>query len=309
VRPFAALQALAPAKINLGLFVGPLRADRRHQLVSVMQSISLADRLTLEPAPDCQRDELVCPGVEGPASENLAMRALIAFRAATSWEAGAARVKIEKRVPLAAGLGGGSADAAALLRLVALASGFGERKLLQQLASGLGADVPAQVRPGRWLAEGAGERLTTLPEGSPPFGVLLLPAKERLPTASVYGELDRRGDIRSAAELASLATSLERHLAKGEQLPPKQLLANDLQRPALALCPSIAGALERAQRAGADISLLSGSGPTVLGFFEGVDGPGRARHAARQLVKEGVSALAATPVDTGYGEPSPVTQQ
>jgi 4-diphosphocytidyl-2-C-methyl-D-erythritol kinase len=309
MRPFPALQALAPAKVNLGLFVGPLRADGRHELVSVMQSISLADRLTLEPAPDCRGDLLTCPGVEGPAAENLAMRALIAFREATGWDAGAVRIGIEKRVPLAAGLGGGSADAAAVLRLAALASGLGEEELLQRLAGELGADVPAQVRPGRWLAQGAGERLRALPEGSPPFGVLVLPARQQLLTAAVYGELDRGRGARGAAELADLAVSLECHLAEGEQLPPTRLLANDLQRPALALCPSIEGMLGRARRAGADLSMLSGSGPTVLGLFGGADGPARARHAARQLTKEGVSALAATPVGAVYGEPSPVTQQ
>jgi 4-diphosphocytidyl-2-C-methyl-D-erythritol kinase len=309
VSPFPALRALAPAKINLGLFVGPPRADGRHELVSVMQSISLADELTLEPAPGCEQDELVCPGVEDPVSENLAMRALLAFRVATGWDACAVRIGIVKRVPLAAGLGGGSADAAAVLRLAAAASGVREQAPLQQLASGLGADVPAQVDPGRWLAQGAGERLTALLEGSPPFGVLVLPATQRLSTASVYGELDRGGGVRSAAELAGLATSLRSHLAKGEQLPPVELLANDLQGPATALCPSIADALERGQRAGADISMLSGSGPTALGLFGGPDGPARAQRAARKLLREGVAAIAARPVGAGYGEPSPVTQQ
>src|ERR1700733_6048404 len=148
------LHALAPAKINLGLFVGPTRADGRHELTTVMQSISLADELTLQaaPAPDASGDVVVCPGVPGPPSENLAAAALAAFRAATGWDAPPLQLHIVKRVPVAAGLGGGSGDAAATLRLAATASGLGDHALLGEIARALGADVPAQVQPGRWLA-------------------------------------------------------------------------------------------------------------------------------------------------------------
>jgi 4-diphosphocytidyl-2C-methyl-D-erythritol kinase len=165
------LRALAPAKINLGLFVGPVRPDGRHELVSVMQSISLADELALEGAPGADSDEVVCPGVSG---ENLAARALASFREATAWEAPPLRLTIDKRIPIAAGLGGGSADAAAALRLAQAASGLGDEGLLLALAKELGADVPAQVTPGRHLACGAGEILQTLPDPVSLFGVLVL---------------------------------------------------------------------------------------------------------------------------------------
>ncbi|HZL48256.1 MAG TPA: hypothetical protein VFC30_04495, partial [Solirubrobacteraceae bacterium] len=170
-------RALAPAKINLGLFLGPTRPeDGKHELVSVMQSISLSDELTLEPAPaGAEEDEVFCPEIPGAPSENLAGVALGAFRAATGWDAPPLRLTIVKRIPVAAGLGGGSADAAAALRLARYASGLGEEQLLHELAAALGADVPAQIAPGRWLAAGAGERLRELPPPSRPFGVLVLP--------------------------------------------------------------------------------------------------------------------------------------
>src|SRR5258705_6152742 len=152
-------RALAPAKVNLGLFVGPRRpSDGRHELATVMQSISLADELTLEPAaPGAEQDEVLCPGVPGPPGANLAAAALRAFRASTGWDAAPVRLTIAKRIPVAAGLGGGSADAAAALRLASHASGAGDERLLRRLAAELGSDVPAQISPGRWLAGGAGE--------------------------------------------------------------------------------------------------------------------------------------------------------
>ncbi len=300
---FAPLRALAPAKINLGLFVGQVRArDGKHELVSVMQSISLADELTLMPAAGSESDQLDCPGVEGPSERNLAMRALASFRQATGWDAGPVRLSVRKRVPVAAGLGGGSGDAAAALRLAAAASGLGDREMLLCLAAELGADVPAQVRPGRWLAQGAGERLRELPVASPELGVLVLPDAHALSTAAVYGELDRVGRLRSAAELSDLAVSLQDALAGGEPLPPPELMGNDLQAPALTLCPSIAGSLDRARSAGAEISLLSGSGPTVLGIYAGPDGPVRAERAAQELHMRGVAAHAARSVDASHGE-------
>src|SRR5271167_4308485 len=113
-----AYRALAPAKVNLGLFLGPIRAeDSRHELVTVMQSISLADELTLEPAAaGAVKDELICPAVAGPPEENLAAAALRAFRSRTGWDGPPVRLAIVKRIPVAAGLAGGSADAAATLR-------------------------------------------------------------------------------------------------------------------------------------------------------------------------------------------------
>src|SRR3954463_12370382 len=109
------LPAPAPAKVNLCLYVGTPREDGLHPLVSVVQALSLADELTLEPGAGPE-DEVVCPGVDGP---NLAGRALRLFREHPRWDGPPQRLTIEKRVPVAAGMGGGSSDAAATLRLAA----------------------------------------------------------------------------------------------------------------------------------------------------------------------------------------------
>ena len=293
------LRALAPAKINLGLFLGPTRPDSRHELVSVMQSISVADELTLEPAPGSSADEVLCPGVSG---ENLAARALAAFRAATAWDAPPLRLTIDKRIPVAAGLGGGSADAAAALRLAHAASGLGDEGLLFVLASELGADVPAQVVPGRWLATGAGEVLEALPDPFSPFGVLVLPQTTALSTADVYAAADRLGLPREASVLQERRAALRAAFELGSALPADaRLLHNDLQVAAIELCPEIAPALRRVGEAGAELALVSGSGPTVLGLFARANGLARAERAAAGLAGSEPAPLTATSVDAGFG--------
>jgi 4-diphosphocytidyl-2-C-methyl-D-erythritol kinase len=306
-------RALAPAKINLGLFLGPTRPrDGKHELVTVMQSISLADELTLERAPaGAEQDEISCPGVSGPRTENLAALALKAFRAATGWDAPPLRLSILKRIPVAAGLGGGSADAAAALRLARHVSGLGEDQLLRELGVALGADVPAQVVPGRWLAGGAGELLEALPDPNPAsFGLLVLPAAAGLSTAEVYAEADRLGLVRSAEALRQRRFALRRALELSAAVPAaSELLENDLQRAAISLYPEIAVALEQAREAGADIALLSGSGPTVVGLFPHANGLGRAERAAAGLAADRRSAgvpvpICATPVDAAFARVS-----
>jgi 4-diphosphocytidyl-2-C-methyl-D-erythritol kinase len=296
--PRLPLRAAAPAKINLGLFVGPVRADGRHELVSVMQSISLADELTLEVAPEgAAGDEVVCPGVAGPSAENLAARALTLFRAATGWDAPQLLLRIDKRIPVAAGLGGGSADAAAALRMCAHASGLAEEALLLELAGELGADVPAQVRPGRWLASGVGERLEALPDPVRAFGVLVLPLPCELSTAAVYAAADRLGRLRDHAFLEGRRRALHGALDLGVALPgDSELLGNDLQPAARSLCPAIDEALAQACDAGADVALLSGSGPTVIGLFARANGLAAAERAVAALAGREPAAVAAFPV-------------
>ena len=180
------LHELAPAKVNLCLFLGPTRADGRHELVSVMQSIGLSDSLSMRDSAG-QVDEVRCAGVAGP---NLAAAALAAYRAATGWDGPAQLLEIEKRIPVAAGLGGGSADAAAALRLIARRAGRAEDEaLLVELAGTLGADVAGQVRPGRVLATGAGERVQRMAEPQP-FGLLVLASRAQLSTPAVYAQAD-----------------------------------------------------------------------------------------------------------------------
>jgi len=303
-----ALRARAPAKLNLGLFIGPVRAgDGRHELLSVMQSLSLADELTLEPLAGAGEDELSCPGLAGPATENLAGRALAEFRRRTGWQEGPVRLRIEKRVPVAAGLAGGSADAAAALRLARAASGLGDEELLAEIAAAIGADVPAQLSPGRWLASGAGERLSALAPPDEPLAVLLLPDAGELSTAAVYAEADRLGLPRTLEQIQALRGQLERALAGGRALPAERaLLANDLQPAALSLRPHIAGALEQALAAGAEHALLCGSGPTVAALFAGERCAERLAAAAASLGARRPAPIACAPVRAGFAAPEEV---
>ncbi|MEA2313729.1 MAG: 4-diphosphocytidyl-2-C-methyl-D-erythritol kinase [Solirubrobacteraceae bacterium] len=305
-------RALAPAKVNLGLFMGPVRArDGRHELVTVMQSISLADELTLEPAPDgAIGDELLCPSVPGAPGENLAAAALRAFRESTGWDAPPLRLRIVKRIPVAAGLGGGSADAAAVLRLAAHASGLRDEQLLRTLGAGLGADVSAQIAPGRWLASGAGERLEALPSPRSPFGLLVLALPAALSTAAVYAEADRMGVARSMQELSERRRELAAALEHGASLPAAtELLHNDLQRAAVSLCPQIAPVLKQVRAAGAEIALVSGSGPTVIGLFaRGAGGAGGAEHPAEKLRERAPAPIWATPVEESFARAATVDE-
>jgi 4-diphosphocytidyl-2-C-methyl-D-erythritol kinase len=306
----SAYRALAPAKVNLGLFLGPQRGeDAKHELVSVMQSISLADELLLEPAAaGAGGDEVICPGVPGPEGENLAAAALRAFRASTGWDAPPLRLSVVKRIPVAAGLGGGSADAAAALRLAMHASGLGDQTLLRQLGAELGADVPAQVTPGRWLASGAGETLQALPDPGASFGLLVLPSASALSTPAVYAEADRLELARTPRELRARLEALRAALGWGASLPADgKLLHNDLQQAAISLCPEIAEALEQARDAGARAAFVSGSGPTVVGLFPGAGGSSgsgltRAQRAAAALEGRAPQPLSATPVDAAFAQ-------
>jgi 4-diphosphocytidyl-2-C-methyl-D-erythritol kinase len=268
---------LAPAKLNLCLYLGPLREDGKHELVSVMQSLELADRLTLSDH-SAPADEVRCPGVAGP---NLAARAIAAFRELTGWDGPPQLLEIDKRIPVAAGLGGGSADAAAALRLLARRSALGSDEQLHEIAVALGADVPSQLHPGRWLARGAGERHTPLADAGP-VGLLVLPSHTTLSTAAVYAEADRLGLSRSAEELATLLETLD---------PADPEPVNDLATAALSLEPTIAAALQQALDAGAEHAMVCGSGPTVVGVFPTLH---HAEAACRELNQSGVNAKASS---------------
>jgi 4-diphosphocytidyl-2-C-methyl-D-erythritol kinase len=229
-------------------------------------------------------DRVICPGVEG---ENLAAVALARFRARTGWNGAPVRLRIEKRIPVAAGMAGGSADAGAALRLVARAAGIDDDALLREIGAELGADVAAQVRPRRYLATGAGERLTPLPPPAP-YGVLVLPARVELSAADVYGEADRQGLPRDAAALAVKLREVS--TAAGDL--PDELIVNDLEPAARALCPEIDGALAAARGAGAHHALVCGSGPTVIGLFADLQG---ARGAAARLSDRDPRPIAVAP--------------
>jgi 4-diphosphocytidyl-2-C-methyl-D-erythritol kinase len=279
------LRERAPAKVNLCLYLGPVRDDGRHELVSVFQPVGLTDEVALEPAGlGAAADRVICPGVEG---ENLAAQALRRFRERTGWNGAPVRLTIEKRIPIAAGMAGGSADAGAALRLAARAAGVEDDALLHQVGAELGADVAAQVRPRRYLATGAGERLTPLPAPAP-YGVLVLPSRARLSTADVYREADRQGLPRDAGELASKLRQVSTMAAD----LPDHLVVNDLEPAARALCPAIDAALADARRVGARRALVCGSGATVVGLFTDLQA---ARGAAARLADRDPRPTAVVP--------------
>ncbi|HEX3241112.1 MAG TPA: hypothetical protein VHR18_13380 [Solirubrobacterales bacterium] len=245
----------APAKLNLCLYLGAPREDGLHEICSLFEPLALADLIEVTEA---ERDEVVCPGVEG---ENLAARALAALRGA-GWAHPPLRIEIAKRVPVAAGMGGGSGDAAAVLRLAA-----GEVAELPAIAARLGADVPSQLRPSLALVRGAGEAVEPLPEPAP-HAAVLLPDGGGLGTASVFAEADRLGLGRDAAELEDLAVRLREVAGAGASpLAYPELLVNDLEAPARSLRPGIGDALDELREAGAAVAILSGSGPTAVGLF------------------------------------------
>jgi 4-diphosphocytidyl-2-C-methyl-D-erythritol kinase len=285
------------AKANLCLFLGPTRADGRHELVTLFESVSLADELSITAREAGESDEVVCNGVAGP---NLVSEALAGLRAA-GWSAPPVRVVIDKRIPVAAGLGGGSADAAALLRRAPALAPL-DPAVQREIAAVLGADVPSQVEPGSSLGTGAGEILE--PVAVPEHGLLVLPQAFGLSTVAVYREADRLGLPRSGQEIAALRGELDARL--GDRVPgrlPDELMVNDLQGAALSLRPEIGQALEMARKVGARPSLVCGSGPTVIGVFWGSDGFDRAAAAARELGDRHLGAVAARPVGRGT-EPS-----
>ncbi len=287
------LRALAPAKVNLCLFLGGVRTDGRHELVTLFESVSLADELVLETLADGP-DRVVCPGVDGP---NLVAGVLGGLRA-DGWGAPPVRIEIEKRIPVAAGMGGGSADAAAALRLAQQVEPF-PADAIAELAARLGADVPSQLAPGVVLGTGAGERVE--PCGSlAPHAFVIVPLRFALSTPAVYAEADRLGLGREAADLEARLSSLRTGLAPGARLP-QSLVVNDLQPAAVSLCPEISEALEAVSAIGADHAFVSGSGPTVAGLYWGDDGPEHAEGAAASLAERFPAATTATPAAPQLG--------
>jgi len=245
----------APAKVNLLLHVGRRRADGLHELCSLFASIDLADDVTVEPG---ETDEVVCAGVEGP---NLALVALERFRAEAAADLPPLRVTIEKRIPVAAGLGGGSADAAAVLRAAnRLADEPLDADGLRALGARIGADVPSQVEPRHALVTRAGEGVE--PVELPPMALLLVPDERGLSTAEVYSQADELGTTR-----AELDADGVRDLAAHPLYELAAALDNDLEAAAVSLRPELSERMDALRDAGALTARVTGSGPTVFGVF------------------------------------------
>jgi 4-diphosphocytidyl-2-C-methyl-D-erythritol kinase len=279
---------LAYAKINLCLFVGPTQPDGRHRLVTLFDSVRLADELVVTSSAD-GADHVVCDGVSGP---NLVADALAALRGA-GWAPPPLTVTIDKRIPVAAGMGGGSADAAAMLRCAPRLAPIAPPAIVEAAAR-LGSDVPSQLRPGPSLGTGGGELIEPLAPLAP-YGVLVIPRPFALSTADVYREADRLGLARSGEQLEALHGALAAAIPPG---PTPELIVNDLQPASLSLAPQIGDALAAARRAGADHAIVCGSGPTVIGIFGGADGEPRATAAATALSDLFEGVLGTGPVDS-----------
>lgn len=251
----------APSKVNLHLAVGDLRSDGYHDLHTVFQALSLHDDVSVVPA-ETLTVEVRGAGADAVPtdSSNLAWRAaeLVAERAARKPDVA---ITIDKGIPVAGGMAGGSADAAAtLVALDALWQIGASREDLSEIAAELGSDVPFCLHGGTALGTGRGEQLVpVLTRGT--FHWVLALAKGGLSTPTVFSELDR---LRAAGERGRLGSSdaLLSALASGDPHQLAPLLGNDLQAAALSLDPMLRRTLRAGVEAGALAGIVSGSGPT-----------------------------------------------
>jgi 4-diphosphocytidyl-2-C-methyl-D-erythritol kinase len=279
-----AVSARAPAKVNVHLGVGPLRADGFHELHTVYLAVSLFDTVTARPGEGLSLTVFGEGSGAGPGHvpgdrTNLVWRAAELLAAHAGVPADAA-LDIAKHIPVAGGLAGGSADAAAAL--VALDAFWGtraSREDLLDLAARLGSDIPFSLVGGVALGTGRGEQVAPVLAADASHWVLGI-AGEGLSTPAVYGELDR---MRAAGRLPDVtgpapADPVIAALRSGSVADLGASLANDLQAPALGLRPDLRRALRAAEDAGAVAALLSGSGPTVAALAP--DGESAVRIAA-----------------------------
>ena len=285
----------APGKVNLCLFLGPSRPDRRHELVTLFESVSLADELSVS-VKSRPPDEVRCDALDDP---NLAAVALERLRT-RGWEGPPLHVELAKHIPVAGGMGGGSADAAAVIRL---ASGLQSvpQQTVAELAAELGADVPSQLSPGLTLGTGAGERIE---QHRPlaPHAFVVIRQPYRLATREVYAEADRLNLPRGRAWLEEKLEQLRAAISPGARLP-NALLVNELEPAAVSLLPQIGESLAAVREAGAEHSLVSGSGPTVLGLLWGADARQRAAKVQAALRDRFPGIKTAVPVDPAFGDP------
>lgn len=281
-----------PAKVNLQLAVGPVRADGYHSLVTVFHAVSLFDEVTAAAA---DKTAIAVTGEDAAAvpadRSNLAWQAASALAKAAGLRGAAVRIEIRKRIPVAAGLAGGSADAAATL--VACnelwQTGLSARDLAG-LAATLGSDVPFALVGGTAVGRGRGEHLTpALAAGT--YHWALAFGQEGLSTAQVYATCDRlraaraaAGDQRPRGE-PELSKPLMTALRSGDPAQVGPLLTNDLQPAALSLQPELRRALAAGREHGALGAIVSGSGPTCA--FLARDAA-RARELAVALTGSGI---------------------
>jgi 4-diphosphocytidyl-2-C-methyl-D-erythritol kinase len=270
-----AVSVRVPAKVNLQLSVGPPRDDGYHDLVNVFHAVSLFDEVTVSPAPRLGVAVEGDSGVDldrvpvGP--DNLAAKAAALLAARIGVEP-AVQIRIHKAIPVAGGMAGGSADAAATL--VACGelwnAGLDDAALLE-LAAALGSDVPFALFGGTAVGLGRGERLSRVRTRGRYDWVFAI-ADGGLSTAAVYAECDRLRAVRGErVEAPRTAEALLAALAAGDVKTLGRELRNDLQPAALTLRPSLGAVLAAGRDAGALGALVSGSGPTCAFLAESED--------------------------------------
>ena len=283
-----------PAKLNLQLAVGPPRADGYHDLVTVFHAVSLFDEITAEPA---GRDGVTVSG-EGadrvPADgDNLALRAVAALRAEVPSAPGV-HITIAKRIPVAAGLAGGSGDAAAsLVACNELWDGGLGPPQLAEIAASVGSDVAFALLGGTAVGRGRGEQLTSALAPATQYHWVLAFADGHLSTPEVYAALDRQR-ARAAEPVPpepELDAALMSALRSGDARLVGRALSNDLQPAALSLQPELRRALTAGREHGALGAIVSGSGPTCA--FLARDGM-HARDLAVALAGAGVCRTVAS---------------
>jgi 4-diphosphocytidyl-2-C-methyl-D-erythritol kinase len=246
----------APAKINLTLEVLAQRSDGYHGLRSVMVPLDLADELTIEPS---TRFSFECDRTELADEQNLAVAAVRAL----GDELPAVRMRLIKKIPVQAGLGGGSSDAAAVLR-AAMGGAFGPvpHRDWMPVARSLGSDVPFFLAGTAALVEGTGERVT--PAGAiPAWHVLIVKPPVEVSTAQAYREIDalqRPQRPRNGCVSIAMLEALQRAEFAGVQ----ELLQNDFHEITAARTPEVARAVEALRASGAGNALLAGSGSCVF---------------------------------------------
>lgn len=246
----------APAKINLFLRVLRKRADGYHDIFSLMQKISLYDELTFSPRPE--GIILNCPGTDLPADDgNLVVRAAKAIFSHADYSQGM-EIRLVKKIPMTAGLGGGSSDAATtLMALNKICSLKLKKSELIKIAAKIGADVPFFIFGNAALASGIGDKLKHL-RNLPQISLILVKPDFDLPTKMVYENLNLR------LTLGKNHYSIPRNLDLGDIIHG---LHNDLESFSLKIHPELADLKKMLLRYGALGALMSGSGPTVFGIF------------------------------------------
>ena len=271
---------LAPAKLNLRLKITGRRPDGYHNLVSIMATVSLYDRIELQ-ITSRNLITISCEGFSAPADkENLACRAAQAFFAKTGIDHGLS-IKLTKNIPVAAGLGGGSSDAACVLKaLNQIWSCPLSAKELAELALGLGADVPFFLTEKPCIVRGIGEILEPI-EKWPKLWYIIVTPPIRVSTAWVYGNLNW-SPLEGTGELELTKDEYQFIIVnlKKKVFVIARVLDNDLERVTASHFPAIEDIKKTLMDSGSDGVLMSGSGPSVFGVFGSKD---RARQAKTDL--------------------------